>query len=116
MKKEILSIFLIICGASIGIFYVQAKEKDSAGTTKDSYLIIPGISVGEISIGTLRDDVQSLAGEPVSSLGDGDQFSDFVVSYDDDRVVEIIITSPRYHTAEGVSILKTLKQFLAFYP
>lgn len=85
-------------------------------TASDSYLLRPGLSVGNISIGALRHKVRRLAGEPISSLEDGDQFSGFTVHYEDDRVAEIIVVSPRYRTAEGVSVRSTPEQFLKAYP
>ncbi len=75
-----------------------------------------GISVGEIALGASRSSVQAIAGEPVSSLTDGDQYPDFVVHYKDDRVSEIIVTSARYRTRDGISVKTTPRQFLARHP
>jgi hypothetical protein len=82
----------------------------------ESYLIRPGVSVGPISIGMLRAEVLSLAGDPVSSLSDGDNFSGFVVHYVAGRVSEIMVISSLYRTAEGIFTESEVKQFLAIYP
>jgi hypothetical protein len=92
---------------------LMAARPQSAQTPS---LVQPGIGVGNISIGALRDKVRRLAGEPISSLEDGDQFSGFSVHYEDDRVVEIVVVAPRYHTAGGVSVKSTAGQFLKAYP
>lgn len=115
MKKIALALLVVVqvIGLIIG---VTAAGNTSPEISSDAYLIKPGIGVGEILIGASRDRVRAVAGEPVSSLDDVDQYPDFAVHYDGEQVVEIIITSPRYKTKDHVSIRTTAKQFLSLYP
>jgi|GEM_PF-6185204 len=114
MKSKIFFSLLFFAGV-LCLFQEQTIIAQSSNKSPASYVIKPGISVGKISIGMLRDKVISLVGEPISSLDDGDQFSGFTVHYDDDRVVEIIVFSSQYRTAEGMSVKNTPEQFLKIY-
>ncbi len=117
MKSKRLLGSIAFCVA-ISLLQVQASGGYSTNDAQNSYLIKPGISVGNIAIGESSQTVRRLAGKPTSILDDEgiDQFSGFTVRYENDRVVEITINSPRYRTAEGISIKSTPEQFLKAYP
>lgn len=114
MKSKNL-IGLLVFVAVICFFSIKVTVAQKVNKIETNYLIKPGIGVGNVSIGMLRDKVISLAGKPVSSLDDGDQFTGFTVHYEDDRVTEIIVFSSQYKTAEGISIKSTSNLFLKTY-
>ena len=117
MKSKRLFGSIAFCVAII-LLHIQTYGGYLTSVAQNSYLVKPGISVGNIAIGESRHKVRSLAGKPTSILEDEgiDQFSGFTVRYENDRVAEIIIISPRYRTAEGISIKSTPQQFLKTYP
>jgi pimeloyl-ACP methyl ester carboxylesterase len=82
----------------------------------DPFLLTPGAGIGRLSLGLSREKVKELAGKPVSFTDNGDQFKGFIVRYRDDQVSELLVTSPSYHTLQGVSTKSTKQDFLASYP
>lgn len=83
--------------------------------TSDSYLLVPGVNVGDVSIGAYREKVLNVLGKSISSFGDGDQYADYIVHYTKDKVSEVVVTSDKFQTAEGISIKSNENQFLNAY-
>ena len=82
----------------------------------DPLLIRPGEGIGDIILGMSRDEVKKFAGKPLSIRKSGDQFEGFIVRYQNDRVAEILVTSPSYRTREGITTSRPVERFLAAYP
>ncbi len=113
VKKTLALIVLVF----LVISFLPCLNSEARPThPSDKYLIRPGISVGEINIGDKRAAVRSIAGKPVWKFPEGDQYSDYSVHYVNDLVSEIIVTSSKYKTNNGISIKTTPKQFLSHYP
>jgi hypothetical protein len=77
----------------------------------DGGFIIPGISVGKVALGASEWKVESLLGKPESRGTSGVSYKDLDVSYNDQQVSEITVTSARYGTKEGITIKSTPREF-----
>jgi pimeloyl-ACP methyl ester carboxylesterase len=87
-----------------------------AGPRGDQYLMTAGRGTSDVTLGISRESVKRLTGKPLSSTKNGDMYEGYVVRYEDDVVSEIHITSPYFHTQDGLNIGWTAEGFVATHP
>ena len=89
---------------------VTVSTPVASGAVNPRSLVVPGASVGRLSLSMTRSDVQSILGKPTVTVGDtatywsGDKRFFLSVEYVGDKVAQIAFTSPVFRTVEGISV------------
>lgn len=89
---------------------VRKSAPITTGAVSPRSLVVPGASVGRISLSMTKTDVQSILGKPTVTEGDtatywsADKRFFLSVEYVGDKVAQIAFSSPVFRTAEGISV------------
>lgn len=91
-----------------------------ASLPPEDFVIRPGIGVGRVLIGNSRSDVLAVLGKPREALIDTDIWrsgdESLTVSYRDGAVSQISVSSPKFHTATGLTRAASSQVFLKAFP
>jgi hypothetical protein len=112
---------------STGFFDVKVVRVRSARVTGNipdlstaDLVIQPGIGVGRVLIGNSKGDVYAVLGKPRDAAADAESWRSGVesltVSYRNGVVDQINVTSPKFHTATGLTVAASSQVFLQAFP